>query len=194
MTAHKEDRAEMARLLDEARNGVPEQPTDATRNEAGERKAAKRLRDYNDWRRAPKEPLVPEDAGREIEFAWGEAWNIGYAAAMQAAALTPNGEGLVELHKRMSNALQGPMGSQPPARAIMDITLADADAVVGAACRIAELERTTPNGEGVPMLPDILTEGERLASETPKTNGAYLWTDLVGALQTAIAEERARHV
>lgn len=43
-------------------------------------------------------------------------------------------------------------------------------------------------------LPDIITEGERLARETPKTNGTYLWTDLVGAIQTAIAEERARHV
>lgn len=43
-------------------------------------------------------------------------------------------------------------------------------------------------------LPDILAEGERIAADTPRTaSGTYLWTDLVGAVQTAIADERARH-
>lgn len=43
-------------------------------------------------------------------------------------------------------------------------------------------------------LPDIETEGERIARDTHRTgNGTYLWTDLVGAVQTAISEERARH-
>lgn len=43
-------------------------------------------------------------------------------------------------------------------------------------------------------LPDIEAEGERLAADTWKhPSGMYLWTDLVGAIQTAIFEERQRH-
>ena len=45
------------------------------------------------------------------------------------------------------------------------------------------------------MPPNIVEEGERLANDTPRmASGNYLWTDLVGAVQTAIADERARHV
>lgn len=44
-------------------------------------------------------------------------------------------------------------------------------------------------------LPDIESEGERIVAETHRHHsGMYLWTDVVGAVQTAIAEERARHV
>lgn len=50
------------------------------------------------------------------------------------------------------------------------------------------------SGRCIGALPDIEQEGERLASETWRhPSGMYLWTDLVGAIQTAIAEERARH-
>jgi len=43
-------------------------------------------------------------------------------------------------------------------------------------------------------LPDIEAEGERIANETWRhPSGMYLWTDLVGAIQTAIVEERERH-
>jgi hypothetical protein len=52
----------------------------------------------------------------------------------------------------------------------------------------------SPPSLGVEELPEIEAEGERLAAETHKhSSGMYLWTDLVGAIQTAIAEERARH-
>lgn len=41
---------------------------------------------------------------------------------------------------------------------------------------------------------DIHAEGERIANETYKPRaGGYLWTDLVGAIQTGIAEERERN-
>lgn len=44
-------------------------------------------------------------------------------------------------------------------------------------------------------LPDIEAEGERIVRDTYKREGdfGYLWTDVVGAVQTAISEERARH-
>lgn len=43
-------------------------------------------------------------------------------------------------------------------------------------------------------LPDIQAEGERIARETTRSgDGSYLWTDLVGAIQTAMSEERARN-
>ena len=41
---------------------------------------------------------------------------------------------------------------------------------------------------------DIHEEGERIANETWKhPSGNYLWTDLVGAIQTGIHEERIRY-
>lgn len=44
------------------------------------------------------------------------------------------------------------------------------------------------------MIIDIEAEGERLANETFRhPSGMYLWTDLVGAIQTAISDERARN-
>jgi len=48
--------------------------------------------------------------------------------------------------------------------------------------------------EGVGELPAIEPEGERIVAETYCHNsGMYLRTDVIGAVQTAIAEERARH-
>lgn len=56
----------------------------------------------------------------------------------------------------------------------------------------APTQQAAKTGEG---LPDIEAEGERIVRETyrPSAKGGYLWTDVVGAVQTAIAEERARH-
>lgn len=56
---------------------------------ASDRKAGRRLSDYFTWKRAPREALIPEDAGRELEFAWGDAWDLGYAAALTAANVQP---------------------------------------------------------------------------------------------------------
>ncbi|WLJ71100.1 hypothetical protein [Sphingomonas phage Carli] len=43
-------------------------------------------------------------------------------------------------------------------------------------------------------LPEIEAEGIRLVNETYKPkDGGYLWTDVVGCVQTAIDEERKRH-
>jgi len=43
-------------------------------------------------------------------------------------------------------------------------------------------------------LPEIHAEGERIVADTHKqADGRYLWTDVVGAVQTAIYEERKRH-
>jgi hypothetical protein len=64
-----------------------------TANLAQDRKASRRLRDYRHWKSQPREPLIPEDAGRELEFAWGEAWDLGWIAALEAAPpVTPEGQ------------------------------------------------------------------------------------------------------
>lgn len=48
--------------------------------------------------------------------------------------------------------------------------------------------------DAMKLLPDIEAEGERIVRDTYKREGdfGYLWTDVVGAVQTAISEERAR--
>jgi hypothetical protein len=52
-------------------------------DERAERKMSQRLRDYRAWKAQPRE-INPEDAGREIEFAWGDAWLLGYDAVIAA--------------------------------------------------------------------------------------------------------------
>jgi hypothetical protein len=47
-----------------------------------ERKAMKRLHDYRTWKPTR---VTPDDKGREVEFAFGDAWELGYAAALTAS-------------------------------------------------------------------------------------------------------------
>lgn len=92
--------------------------------------------------------------------------------------------------------------SRPEVAGGEDLAIAferDADAVVKPSLAKADdiialrnsLAATPTDG----ALPDIEVEGERLVAETHKqADGRYLWTDVVGAVQTAISEERKRHL
>lgn len=61
--------------------------------------------------------------------------------------------------------------------------------------RLSALSSPSQEQAGAVAWPDIASEGERLVRETYKPEGGgYLWTDVVGVVQTAIAEERARHL
>jgi hypothetical protein len=59
-------------------------PVNAEQPEGVERKYAQRLKDYKQWF-TEQDPLSPEDEGREVEFAFGDGWRLGYDAALAAA-------------------------------------------------------------------------------------------------------------
>jgi hypothetical protein len=85
------------------------------------------------------------------ELRWQWIVEKAVAAFKQGLRTSPSGlreqikvddlkERLAEFHQRISNALSGPMGSRPPPRPSMSVTLADGDTIIDA---MIALDRAT---------------------------------------------------